>query len=701
MNFRKAFLLGLAILGVVLFLSFGTGLTYLIDRSRINVLRDHIETELQQITHVIDSKIKVVQSTLNSKPVNEDVSIALTAPGQYKDFDMIVQRLDKVRSLSDLDFITVKDHADTITAYSVSEKVGNPRTLAKIIMSQCKRSGYLTVFKDAFYCHVTTIKFNDQPLATLIGAVNLNRVLMQSTPRGYEMDISIASPKAPKEKSIICEELNDCTATTTQLNVVKVSLKANYELLSTTWSDISEKFGIILALILVGFVLLVIKTLDFLLFKDLRKVISTTEEVTKQVKVDGTFDHNQALLKVTPKLKEMQTLVSSFSELLTTLSTKEKDLADKSVKAELGALASQVAHDIRSPLSALEVILSSVSDLPENKRTLLRESIHRIRDIANTLLVSYKNINSISRIDSQSSLRKTKIQKTLLFPLIESLVSEKRVEVRHSSQIQIDISQTNASFGLFSEIDSSLLKRILSNLINNSVEALSDVKDGKVEVSLRVDKNSDPLIVIKDNGGGIPSEIIDSLGQSGMTHGKEKGNGLGLHHAKKTILSWNGSLDIESIEGLGTQVKIRLPKSQTPSWFLSKMEVPADAQVMVLDDDQSIHQIWQGRLQSASSMGQNVELIHSQNPDQLREAVKAKDLLNSKSKSLYLIDYEIVGTTETGIDLIEDLGIKDQSVLVTSRYSEPAIQVKCEQMGLKLLPKSMSGFVPMTVGKKS
>jgi len=50
--------------------------------------------------------------------------------------------------------------------------------------------------------------------------------------------------------------------------------------------------------------------------------------------------------------------------------------------------ADQVAHDLRSPLAALELMLSCLDEVPEEKRTILRAAISRIREIADALSAS-------------------------------------------------------------------------------------------------------------------------------------------------------------------------------------------------------------------------------------------------------------------------------------------------------------------------
>jgi hypothetical protein len=61
------------------------------------------------------------------------------------------------------------------------------------------------------------------------------------------------------------------------------------------------------------------------------------------------------------------------------------------------------------------------------------------------------------------------------------------------------------------------------------------------------------------------------------------------------------------------------------------------------------------------------------------------------------LDYEILGDPKTGLDVIELLGIATQSVLVTSRYEEENVLSRCQKLGVKLLPKNLAGFVPITI----
>ena len=102
------------------------------------------------------------------------------------------------------------------------------------------------------------------------------------------------------------------------------------------------------------------------------------------------------------------------------------------------------------------------------------------------------------------------------------------------------------------------LSRIVSNLINNAMEALGD--RGEVVIKL-LNVDTGVLIEVIDNGHGIPKEIAQRLLKEQVTFGKDKGHGLGLWNARKRIEGWAGTLTIHSREGSGTKAAIGLKGS--------------------------------------------------------------------------------------------------------------------------------------------
>lgn len=232
-------------------------------------------------------------------------------------------------------------------------------------------------------------------------------------------------------------------------------------------------------------------------------------------------------------------------------------------------------------------------------------------------------------------------------------------------------------------VNSRELKRVVSNLINNSAEAIFG--SGTIVVSLeKLEGCNQVQISIQDSGEGIPEEILPLLFKKGKTFGKKDGSGLGLYHAKQTVESWGGELFLDSKRNQGTIVKICLPIAASASWFVPQIVLSKQQKVVVIDDDQSIHQIWKDRI------GDKIdELVHLTYPDALIEKIEEF----KKSDILYLCDYEF-NQSCLGIELLERLGIIEKSILVTSRFEKHILE-QAEVLNLKVLPKGMAGFVPI------
>ena len=354
----------------------------------------------------------------------------------------------------------------------------------------------------------------------------------------------------------------------------------------------------------------------------------------------------------------------------------------------VSAFASQVAHDIRSPLAALAVLEKELPQLPESKRVLLRSAVSRIRDIANSLLARDLEIKAAMG----GATGEAHVSVELLSSLVDGILTEKRLQYRSKIGVVIEADLDSGAYGLFALLAPAEFKRDLSNLINNAVEAVGE--NGRVLVSL-AGEDGQVVVRIADNGRGIPAEVLTRLGEKGITHGKPGGLGLGIHHAKADAAVWGGDLEIRSESGRGTTVAFKLPRAVPPAWFVPRLELPAGGVVVVLDDDSTIHQVWQGRFDSLRAKEMGVEIRHFFRPDELRAWTKANP--QKALGALYLADYELLGDRETGLDLISALGLMKQAILVTSRAEEPPIVEKCVRLGVRLLPKGLAGFVPALI----
>ncbi len=223
----------------------------------------------------------------------------------------------------------------------------------------------------------------------------------------------------------------------------------------------------------------------------------------------------------------------SIAQLSTTL-----DKTDESLYGQFY----QAAHDIRSPLSALNSIAHILRTEMENegRAEFIREAITGVNTIAEEIL-------DLRRAYSSTSVPTISL---LLSRIDESLKSEQQNTKDDIFEVYskgIDVKVVGHDLGLL---------RIIRNLIQNSRDA------GATKISYQSTVLEDKVIFkISDNGKGISGENINLVGKEGFTT-KSNGNGLGLFYAIQKIESWGGKLKILPLEkGLSIEIYLNIVAS--------------------------------------------------------------------------------------------------------------------------------------------
>jgi len=254
------------------------------------------------------------------------------------------------------------------------------------------------------------------------------------------------------------------------------------------------------------------------------------------------------------KISELNNIFTSTEEMSSNLKKYEIELVEATKNITANEVAKQVAHDIRSPLTALNMLSSQVGLLPDNKGNLFKMAVQRVNDIANDLL---------DKNPSVEAMNSTQYKKIQLSASIQAVIAEKKIVLKNLEDVNIVIEFSEFSDKLFSDINEADFMRAISNLINNSIEAIK-VK-GQISINLYSGDDFNVITII-DDGAGISSELMERIGEKGLTSGKEmseSGSGLGVFGAKKIINSFGGSLKFLSELGKGTTASIYLPKSST------------------------------------------------------------------------------------------------------------------------------------------
>lgn len=365
-------------------------------------------------------------------------------------------------------------------------------------------------------------------------------------------------------------------------------------------------------------------------------------------------------------LEIQEKIISSFKQI--NKAEEERIIFERSVERQI--IAEKVAHDIRSPLTSLEFIVKNISrNLAEKERITANQALERISDILRTL-------GGKKATEDQSY-----VGLEIIDPLVERIISEKRLEFKTNNNIEMRL-QNNIPYGTFVQISKAEFYRTMSNLINNSAEAV--IPDKKLIIDIILSQlNSECLITIKDNGKGIPKDALSRVFQHGVSLGKDTGSGIGLTSAKETIEKYKGSLALSSEEGMGTIVTIKLPVVSAPRWFKTALKITT-SNVCIIDDDDSIHSVWDEILS-----GRNLYITHIKSSEEF--VLWFKEI--NKSDFSFLFDLELLGSKMNGLELIEKFNLEARSTLVTSHYDDKLVQDKAQKLGVKIIPKDSASNI--------
>jgi signal transduction histidine kinase len=141
------------------------------------------------------------------------------------------------------------------------------------------------------------------------------------------------------------------------------------------------------------------------------------------------------------------------------------------------------------------------------------------------------------------------IKETDVKALLENIIFTLKIARRIKTSIRVEQ-------GLTIKTDSDYLRRILTNLLINAVQAMPN--EGSLIVQVERGKYGVVVFEVEDTGVGIPEDVKGKLFTPLFTT-KSKGQGLGLAVVKRLVEGLNGNIRVESEEGKGTKFIIELP----------------------------------------------------------------------------------------------------------------------------------------------
>jgi PAS domain S-box-containing protein len=253
-------------------------------------------------------------------------------------------------------------------------------------------------------------------------------------------------------------------------------------------------------------------------------------------------------------LESPDVIYVGFNIDITTLDNLQLQLRRAEKLATLGQVAAGIAHELRNPLvgigSTAKVLLDDFeSGDPKRKEIeVILSETRRLDRIVNQI-VDYARPRrpAPTRIDLNQIVGEVS---KMLKPRLEG----KRLTIK------VTISSMISEF----TADRDLLRQVLLNIVDNAIDATP--KGGApIEITgheLFRDEKPGLVIQVKDDGAGIPPELLPNVFQPFVTSGKKHGTGLGLAICQNIVESHEGDIYVTSEVGRGTIVGIWLPLEQ-------------------------------------------------------------------------------------------------------------------------------------------
>ena len=233
--------------------------------------------------------------------------------------------------------------------------------------------------------------------------------------------------------------------------------------------------------------------------------------------------------------------------------TRVKALEEQALRssrlAAMGEVAAELAHEIRNPLGSIEIFASLLSrDLSDPKD----------RQLADNIVVGVKSLNAVvSNMLTFTRTIEIHPERVDLNELVrEAFVFMEKVLAAQDIALNLDLADGLGEI----EADPELLKQVMLNLAQNSIQAMEEGGTLSVETSrVAVEGGGEAAVVsIVDTGCGIEPRHLERIFDPFFST-RKGGTGLGLSVVSQIVVKHGGLIQVDSEPGRGTRMTITLP----------------------------------------------------------------------------------------------------------------------------------------------